>query len=235
MAASNPMMARTQTTSMRVKPPSPTRRLAGPADNIGRRSGPAFLTIGAIRHDIIGTVLSWRTVNIRLAPRVVRHNAALQVWTVPRLNRSGGLHQRVQPFPAVRITTGIEIEQIERASKALNLDLCGLDLRLSEVVQNARADQAHDHRDNRDDDQNFDQREAALAAPTPAEFFPIDKHRHRLLFNDLGDRQQRGHHRHDQSTDDRADYNDRGRTRDTDDAVEAALQLGLVEIGDVAG
>src|SRR4051794_37647948 len=52
--------------------------------------------------------------------------------------------------------------------------------------------------------------------------------------DDLADRQQRRHHRHDQSADHNADDNDRRRSRNADDAVERTLQLRLVEFGNAA-
>ena len=48
IAASRPIMARTQTTSMRVKPPSPRARSTAPTDDVSGRSCSAFLTVGAI-------------------------------------------------------------------------------------------------------------------------------------------------------------------------------------------
>src|SRR5689334_1940597 len=55
------------------------------------------------------------------------------------------------------------------------------------------------------------------------------------LPDDLTDREERGHHRHDQSADDDADHDDRRRPRDADDAIEAALQLCFVELSDAPG
>src|ERR1700744_1246024 len=52
------------------------------------------------------------------------------------------------------------------------------------------------------------------------------------LVDELRDRQQSGHDRHDQSADDRADGDDGERAYNADDAVEAALQFGFVEFGD---
>jgi hypothetical protein len=55
------------------------------------------------------------------------------------------------------------------------------------------------------------------------------------LSDDLADRQQSGHHRDYQTTYHQTNHNDRRRSRDTDEAIEAALELGLVELGDPAG
>src|SRR3954470_8395574 len=52
--------------------------------------------------------------------------------------------------------------------------------------------------------------------------------------DDLAHRKKRCHYRDDQPTYHDADRNDRGRTADPDHAVEAALQLGLVELGNTA-
>src|SRR5580693_1925988 len=54
------------------------------------------------------------------------------------------------------------------------------------------------------------------------------------LVDELRDRQQSGHDRHDQSADDRADGDDGKRSDDADDAVEAALQFRFIEFGNPA-
>src|SRR5262245_42985728 len=53
--------------------------------------------------------------------------------------------------------------------------------------------------------------------------------------HNLTDREKRGHHRHDQAADDDRNGDDRRRPDDADDAVEAALELGLVEFSDASG
>src|SRR5262249_55641029 len=54
-------------------------------------------------------------------------------------------------------------------------------------------------------------------------------------FDDLADRQQRGHDRDDEAADDDADGYDRQRSGNADHTVETALQLGLEELGRPAG
>src|ERR1051325_5726731 len=81
------------------------------------------------------------------------------------MDAAGTLRQRIETFRAVRIAPGVEKEQVERAREALDLDARRLDLRLGQVVENARADDAHDQRDDGDHDQQLHQREAAFAVP----------------------------------------------------------------------
>src|SRR6266481_2795920 len=52
--------------------------------------------------------------------------------------------------------------------------------------------------------------------------------------DELRDRQQRGHNRDDQPTDDGADGDDGERPNDTYNTVEAALQFRFIEFGDPA-
>src|SRR5262249_22742768 len=113
-------------------------------------------------------MLARRSIHIWLSPRIQRYVSALEVRTVPRRDAAGGLHQDGKPLGARRIAPGVEIEEIERAREALDLNLRGLDLGFAEIVQHPRADQSHDHADDRDDDENFHQSEAALAAPVRA-------------------------------------------------------------------
>src|SRR5262249_10697407 len=121
MATTSAMMASAHTTSMSVKPPSPAPRSARPAGDVGGRAGAAFGIVGAVGDDVIGAVLSGRTVDVGLAPRIVRHRSALEIGTVPGLDVAGRAHQRHQPFRRGRITAGVEVEQIERARETLDL------------------------------------------------------------------------------------------------------------------
>src|SRR5580698_966561 len=52
------------------------------------------------------------------------------------------------------------------------------------------------------------------------------------LSNNLTDGKQRGHYRDDEATDDRADQDDCERPDHGNHPVKAALQLGLIELGD---
>src|ERR1043166_124932 len=78
---------------------------------------------------------------------------------------------RYGPFQVVapprRIAARIQIIEIERAAEAFNLDFRRLHLGFAQVIDHARADQRHDQADDGDDDQNFDQREAAFVAARP--------------------------------------------------------------------
>src|ERR1043166_3664796 len=55
-----------------------------------------------------------------------------------------------------------------------------------------------------------------------------------ISFDDLADRQQRGHDRDDEAADDDADGYDRQWPGNADHPVETALQLGLEEFGHAA-
>src|SRR6476659_6565430 len=147
MAATSAMMASAHTTSMSVKPPSLALRSARPAGDVGGCAGAAFIAVRAIGHDVISAVLSGRTIDVRLSPRVIRHAAALEIGAVPGRNVAGRADQRHQAFRGGRIAAGVEVEQVERAREALDLDLGGLDLRFAEIIEHARADQADDKRD----------------------------------------------------------------------------------------
>jgi hypothetical protein len=75
------------------------------------------------------------------------------------------LHQRGQAFGGRGIAAVVEIIQIERTGKALDLDLRRLGFRFAQIVEHPRAYQAHDEPDDRDHDQDLDQRKARLAVP----------------------------------------------------------------------
>src|SRR4051812_23644318 len=160
MAARIATIASTHTISSSVKPAS-----ALPARNVLSSARSSLCPVGAVRKNVVGPVLSRRAVHIRIAPRIGRHLAAFQIWPVPRIDAAGALHQRAETLGAVRITAGVEEEEVERAREAFDLDARRLDLRLGEVVEHARTDDAHDQRDDGDDDQQLHQREAAFAVP----------------------------------------------------------------------
>ena len=98
-------------------------------------------------------------------PGIVRDRPGAQIRTVPGLDTALLLRQRRQALGGGRIASDIEIVEIERARKALDLNPGGLHLGFAQIVEDARTHQRHDHADDRDDDQNLDQGEAALAMP----------------------------------------------------------------------
>src|SRR5215211_109644 len=163
MAARIARMATMHTISRRVKPSSPEPVSSRPADDIGCRSGSTFLTIRTIGHDIVSAVLPWRAILIRVAPGIVGHDRALQVRSVPGHRAARTLHQRSQPFRARRVTAIIQEVEIERAGKALDLNLGGLRLRLGQVIEHSRTDQTHDQADDGDDHQDLHQGKATFA------------------------------------------------------------------------
>src|SRR3954452_576331 len=160
MAARIATMASTHTIASSVNPAS-----ALPARDVLSSARSSLCSVGAVRKNVVGPVLSRRAVHIRIAPWIGRPLAALQVGPVPRIDAAGTLHQRGETFGAVRITAGVEEEEVERTREALDLDACGLDLRLGEIIEHARADDAHDQRDDGDDDEQLHQGEAAFASP----------------------------------------------------------------------
>src|SRR5580692_1206690 len=160
------MMASTHTISSRVKPRCRTLLIfrGGVVErNVGGNPAATFLAVGPVGYNVIRTVLSGRTIYVTVVPRVLGDVAALQIRPVPGRNAWRLPDQCRQSFRGGGETAGIEIEQVERAREALQLDLCRLDLGFAEIIENARADQAHDEADDGDHHQHLDQREALLA------------------------------------------------------------------------
>src|SRR3954463_9341526 len=160
MAARIATIASTHTISSSVKPAS-----ALPARDVLSSARSSLCSVGAVRKNVVGPVLSRRAVHIRIAPWIGRYLAAFQVGPVPGIDAAGTLYQRGETLGSVRITAGVEEEEVERAREALDLDTGRLDLRLGQVVEPARADDAHDQCDDGDDDQQLPQREAAFVSP----------------------------------------------------------------------
>src|SRR5438270_3918458 len=133
IAASSPMMASTHRISISAKPAAPLSRgrramvLARAASDVAGRSTAAFLSVGAERDDFVGRALARRTIDIAVTPRVVRHHAAAQIGAIPAL-RVGRPRQRGKALGGARIPPEVEIVEIQRAGKALDLDLGSLGL-----------------------------------------------------------------------------------------------------------
>src|ERR1700675_3119928 len=194
-------------------------------------------------------MLPRRTVHIAVAPGIVGDIAALEIGPVPGGDARRRPNQRRQAFGGRWKPPGVEIEQVERAPEALQLNLGRLDLGLAEIVQNARADQTHDEAYDGDHHQHFHQRKYllvdlptahfprafALSVPDEAATDVFDRYHDETTFDladKLSDRQQRGHDRYDQAADHCADGDDGKRPDDADDTVEAALQFRFLEFGD---
>src|SRR5690349_15850092 len=148
-AAIKAMIASTQTISSRVKPLCAVSLifcifLQALERNIRGEPAAAFLPVGAIRENIVGPALTGRAVDIGVVPRIVWNAAALQIGTVPGGDARSLPHQCGQSFRTRRKAAGVEEVQIERAGKALQLDLRCFHLGLAEIVEHARTDQAHD-------------------------------------------------------------------------------------------
>src|SRR5882672_3146870 len=164
-AASSAMMASTHTISSKVKPRSAASLIfRGHAfeRNVGRNPAAAFLAVGAVGHDVVGTVFAGRAVDVSVAPRIGRHAAALQIRSVPGRDAGRALYERRQSLGSRRKPAGVEIEQVERARETLQLDPGRLDLGFAEIVEHTRTDQAHDEADDGDHHQHFDQGKALL-------------------------------------------------------------------------
>src|SRR3954447_19543327 len=99
------------------------------ACDVGCRSTAAFLSVGAERDDLVRRALARRTIDIAMAPRIVRNHAAPQIRSVPA-RRVVGARQRGETLAGVRISSEVEIIQIERARKTFDLDFCGFGLGL---------------------------------------------------------------------------------------------------------
>src|SRR5581483_10758638 len=161
--------------------PVPTfRRHASMRDAryVGRGPSAALLAVGPERDDLVGRAFHRGAVAIGMSPRIAGNHAPLEVGPVPHLAVARPRHERAEAFARARIAADVEIIQIERAREALDLNLGRLGLRLAEIVQHARADEAHDQADDGDHDQNFHEREAGRAAqrggglaPDPGEAF----------------------------------------------------------------
>src|ERR1700731_3440982 len=124
MAASMPMMASTQRISISAKPASPPPRSARAAGNVSRCSTAAFLTVGAQGNDLIRRTLARRAIDVAVAPGIVGHDAATQIRPVPA-GRVIAAGQCREALIARGVAAEIEIIEIERAGKTLDLDLGG--------------------------------------------------------------------------------------------------------------
>jgi hypothetical protein len=70
----------------------------------------------------------------------------------------------------------IEIVKIKRTREALDLDGRGLHLGLAEVIEDPRADKAHEQADDRDHDQDFDQgKPVFMPGPGGAGIFSVTR------------------------------------------------------------
>src|SRR5262245_11456135 len=89
IAARSPMIARTQTISSRTTPHSAEPRLdasARPALNVRRRAGATLLAVRAVRDDVIGAVLAWRSVDVSVPPGIIGNEARAQIRPVPGID-----------------------------------------------------------------------------------------------------------------------------------------------------
>src|SRR5713226_708085 len=150
-AAMMAMSASTHTISSKLKPRSApslifrTGRVLG--GNVGGKTAAAFLTIRAVGQDIVRAAISGRTIHIGVVPGIAGDVATFEIRPVPGSYARRPAHQRRQAFRRRGKPACIEIEQVERAAEALQLNLRGLDFRFAEIIKNSRADQPHDEAD----------------------------------------------------------------------------------------
>src|SRR5690349_23038509 len=101
-------IAMTQTISRSVKPASDSALLfIVRGRDIGGRAGAALLPIGAVGDDLIEAAFGRRSIDVGLAPRIIRHVAALEIRPVPSRHAVDRLHQRLQAFGGGGISPGI--------------------------------------------------------------------------------------------------------------------------------
>src|SRR5262245_58277298 len=129
-AASKAMIATAHTISSSVKPSCEETPSRPPACNVGRRAGPAFLSVGAERQDVICAVLTRRSIYIRSPPWIQGHNSTFEIRAVPDCDAGDGLHEGTQSFRARGTTAGVERKAIERACEALAVNIDGIDRRI---------------------------------------------------------------------------------------------------------
>src|SRR5262249_49724794 len=153
-AASMAMMATAQTTSRRLNPSSPPAPSPSPGRDICCCSCATFLPVRPVRDNVVDAMLTGRAIGIWLAPWISGNASALEIRTVPRAETAAALHQGRQPLRTQGISSGIEVEEVERAREALDLDLGGLHLRLAEVVEYAWAHQRDHEANDGDHDQD---------------------------------------------------------------------------------
>src|SRR5262245_9952853 len=99
---------------------------------------------------------------ISLAPGIERHTASLHIWAIPHRHAGWRRDQRPQTFGVRGITTGIEEEEVQCRTKALDLEPRRLDTRFAEMAEHARADEAKYETDDRQHHQHLDERVAGL-------------------------------------------------------------------------
>src|SRR6266403_4748070 len=166
-AAMMAMSPSTHTISSKVKPRSAPSLIFRTGHvfrgNVGRQTAATFLTIRSVREDIVRAAVAGRTIHIGIVPGIVGDVATFEIRSVPGSYARCPAHQRRQAFRRRGKPARIEIEQVERAAEALQLDLRGLDFRFAEIIENARTDQAHDEADDGDHHQHLHERETLLA------------------------------------------------------------------------
>src|SRR5262249_50780833 len=132
MAATSATTASAHTISRSVKPSSQARRSARPAGDDRGRAIAASLAGGPIGEDVVRAMLSRGTVGIGTAPGIIGHGPALEIRPAPGGEPGRALHERAEPLCGRGVASGVEIEKVERAREALDLDARRLDLRFAE-------------------------------------------------------------------------------------------------------
>src|SRR5262245_35478544 len=136
--ATKAMISITAITSISVKPDF---RLVLHIRDVSGGAFATFTAIGPVGHDLIGRALHGRAVLIGMAPRIGRYFASLDVGAVPNLGASRPLRQGIETLRRRRVTTGVQIKQVECRTEALDLQLGGLGPRFAQIVQHPRPDE----------------------------------------------------------------------------------------------
>src|SRR5512135_568407 len=141
MAMLTPMSSKTRTSSKSEKP-----RLSLPTGDITVNVLAAGYPVGAIRNDIVGTMVAGTLVNIRFAPWVGRH-ILLQIRTIPAIDAGGFLVERLKTLLRRRIASDVKPEGIERRAETFDLRFGRLGrglLALPDVLRQHQSREQHD-------------------------------------------------------------------------------------------
>src|SRR5215469_14772287 len=140
------------------------RQLRSLVSDRPRFTGGPGLTGGAERQEVIfvSGPLARATVDERTAPRIFGYLLSLQVWPVPASNPRWPGDQRLQPLLCRRIDPDIQFVDIKNAAKAFDCLMRDLLLSGTELPQSRGCDKADQQSKDRQNDQQFEQREATL-------------------------------------------------------------------------
>src|SRR5438132_14333906 len=93
-----------------------------PVGDVLVRTLTALLAVGAVRNEIVGTVLTRRGVFVFVAPRIRRYFGFFPIRSVPVGNAGRRRDQRLQSFLRRRIAADLQLKEIERLADLADLD-----------------------------------------------------------------------------------------------------------------